>query len=249
MTDATFAVELVDTHCHVDLFTNPAAVVRATSVRRIHTIAVTNAPSVFENTERLSRGSQYVYPALGLHPELVATHGHEVSRMWALLTRTRFVGEVGLDYVTADRDVRARQRAIFSEILSRCATYGDKTITVHSRRAASDTIAAIGARFPGRVILHWFSGSLRDLERAIEHGLYFSVNAAMAASQSGRRLIAAMPRDRVTTESDGPFVRAATGTADETSVPTVVRFLANQWRTSESDVARTVLRNSGIGEH
>jgi len=68
-------VELVDAHCHLDLFPDPAALARHVNERRIHTIAVTNAPSVFAHTEHLAAGSAYLHPAIGLHPELVATHG------------------------------------------------------------------------------------------------------------------------------------------------------------------------------
>ncbi len=240
-------MELLDAHCHVDLFPDPAAIVRTATERRIHTIAVTNAPSVFEHTERLANGTDYVHAAVGLHPELIPTHGQEVTRMWPLLERTRFVGEIGLDYSTNDEGLRARQRAVFSEILGKCAAYGDKTITVHSRRAASDTIAAIGDHFPGRVILHWFSGSLRELDRAIQCGLYFSVNPAMVQSSKGRDLIKSMPKDRVLTESDGPFIKAGAQPADPVSTSSVVTFLSTLWRIPEAEVARTVLKNSGLG--
>jgi TatD DNase family protein len=62
----------------------------------------------------------------------------------AHLAETRFVGEIGLDYVTSDRELRRRQREVFSQILARCAEHRDKVLTVHSRRSASDVIAATG---------------------------------------------------------------------------------------------------------
>jgi TatD DNase family protein len=238
-------LELVDAHCHLDLYPDPAALARTVNERRVHTIAVTNAPSVFEYSEKLARTSPYLHAAIGLHPELVPTHGHEMSRIWPFLERTRFVGEVGLDYTTSDSSIRAKQRAIFAEILARCASYGDKTITVHSRRASADTIAAIGDRFPGRVILHWFSGSRKELEKALQFGLYMSVNPAMIQSQKGRDLVAAMPRDRVLTESDGPFVSEGRGPANPTSTSLVLRYLSKLWGTSELDASRSILKNLG----
>lgn len=241
MTDAI--TEYVDAHCHLDLFPDPAALVRRIDERRVHTIAVTNAPSVFAHTERLAAGSRYLRAAAGLHPELVATHGGELDQLWPCLERTRYVGEVGLDYSTNDAALRTRQRAVFDKILERCAAFRDKTITVHSRRASSDTIDAIGERFPGKVILHWFTGTRREVERAARLGLYFSINPAMVTSQKGRELVDAMPRDRVLTESDGPFVKLGPQPADPTSAPIVLNYLARTWRLEVEQVARAVFAN------
>ncbi len=244
MTDG--ALDLVDAHCHLDLFPDPIGLARVIAERRIHTIAVTNAPLVFEHTERLAATTPYLHAAIGLHPELVATHGDQIDRIWEFLERTRFVGEVGLDYTVADRAVHARQRAVFTRILDHCATYRDKTITVHSRRAVPDTIAAIGDGYPGRVILHWFTGTRKQLDHAIQFGLYFSVNVAMVQSQKGRELVAAIPRDRILTESDGPFVRMGPQPASPTSASIVLNHLARTWSVPVDEVAQTVLRNLGL---
>jgi TatD DNase family protein len=199
-------LSLHDTHCHVDLFPDPQAIVREAEVAQVYTIAVTTTPSVFEHLERLLAGSRFVRPAIGLHPELVAARSSELPLFHAALSRTRYVGEVGLDYVTADDAERKLQRRVLSEILTACAEYGDKIITSHSRRAADDVIDAFGAGFRGTWILHWYSGSERALRRALDHGAYFSVNPAMLSSERGRRLISTVPPDRVLLESDGPFV-------------------------------------------
>lgn len=241
-------IEYVDAHCHLDLFPDPAALARQIDDRRVHTIAVTNAPSVFTHTEHIAAGSRYLRAAAGLHPELVATHSGELEQLWPCLERTSYVGEVGLDYSTNDPALRARQRAVFEKILARCAALRDKTITVHSRRASSDTIAAIGDHFPGKVILHWFTGTRREVERAARSGLYFSVNPAMVTSQKGRELIDAMPRDRVLTESDGPFVKLGPQPADPTSVPIVIQYLARTWRLDAAEIAHVVLANLRFGK-
>jgi TatD DNase family protein len=230
-------------HCHVDLFPDPQKLVRAIERSQTHTVAVTNAPSVFQYTEGLAKGCTYVHPALGLHPELVASHGHELDLMWPLLARTRFIGEVGLDYCTSDKGIRARQRTIFTQILERCGATGDKIITVHSRRAVADVLAAIGSRFPGRVIMHWFTGSAGELARASSADLYFSVNHAMLHSPKGRALVAAMPRNRVLIESDGPFVQIAGSAASPESAPATLRGLATLWGVDADAARATILGN------
>lgn len=234
------APQYVDTHCHVDLSPRPAALVRSLDANRIRTIAVTNAPSVFAHTEELAKNSRYLLPAIGLHPELVATHHGELDRFWSCLERTRFVGEVGLDYSTPDGKLRARQRRVFAAILERSAKSGDKIITVHSRRSASDVIATIGDRFPGTVILHWFTGSQRELERAVRIGCYFSINRAMLDSGRGRGLVASIPQDRVLTESDAPFVRSSPTEPGPLSVISTTKALSALWRTGHEEAANTI---------
>jgi TatD DNase family protein len=163
--------------------------------------------------------------------------------MAALISAVRFVGEVGLDYTTGDNEARARQRAVFAEILDRCSTAGDKVITVHSRRAAADAIAVVGPRYAGRVILHWFSGTKGELERAISYGLFFSVNPSMLTTAKGRDLVARMPQDRVLLESDGPFVRERGGTASPLGLATTLTGLATHWRVSPRRASEIVAAN------
>lgn len=235
--------QYLDVHFHFDLFKDPAQLITEIERLRVRTIAVTNAPSVFHHTLNVSRSTQYLLPAVGLHPELVATHGRELETMWPMLDQTRFVGEIGLDYVTSDSDNRTAQRNVFSRIVEHCAAYGDKILSIHSRRSAADVVKAIGERYPGRVILHWFSGSRRELERAIDSGFYFSVGPAMVRSKNGISLLSAMPRDRVLTETDGPFVQTSGRPARPGDVVTVLEAIGKHWNVLPAEAKATVSQN------
>jgi len=244
---------LVDTHCHLDLYPDPAALLCRIEELRIYTIAVTNAPSVFSHTRRLTEKSRFVRAALGLHPELVKTHAHERELFWKHLPETRYVGEVGLDYITNDSADRALQREVFSEVLERCAAAGEKLITVHSRRAASTVIDMVGKDFPGTVILHWFSGTVREADRASANGLYFSINPSMVRTNSGKALIERMDPSRVLTETDGPFVSVGKEAATPPDTLIVIRHLATLWQVTETEAADRVLltfrKTLGDGQH
>lgn len=234
---------LVDAHCHIDLYDDPAQVVADAEAHQVYTIAVTNAPSVFAHTAQLAENSRYVRAALGLHPELVHSHGHEVNRFPQLLSQTRYVGEIGLDYTTNDPSIRSAQREVLDQILSWCAESGNKVLTLHSRRAATDTIAAIGNNYSGKVILHWFSGNNAELEQAAEYGMYFSVNAAMVRSNKGRSIIQRMPLERVLTESDGPFVSINNRPANPASVNQTLNGLADIWGIAAEEARERVITN------
>lgn len=237
------ATKLVDTHCHLDLYPDPAAIATRCEVEGVYTVAVTNAPAVFERTEELTRGMRYVRPALGLHPELAVQRRGELPKMWDLLERTRYIGEVGLDYQPGNEDQRAIQRTVFDQILQRCDAMGNKVLTVHSRGSAEDVVAAVGASFRGVVILHWYSGSQKVLDRAVAQGCYFSINPAMCQGKRFRSLLAGIPRERVLTETDGPFVSVGRRAAQPSDVRGVTQTIAAEWGEDEADVRTRIFGN------
>lgn len=240
MTNNSF---LVDTHCHIDLYKNPAAVVRETERNRVYTIAVTNAPFVFKHTAELVAGCHYVRAAAGLHPELVAKYGNQIEKLRPLIKETKYVGEIGLDYTTTDENLRLKQRKILERVLGWCAEEKGKVLTLHSRRAAADVISMIGDSFQGRAILHWFTGNTKEVERAVCFGMYFSINPAMVSSDRGKALISAMPIDRILTESDGPFVKIAGRDCMPENLSFVVDELAKIWSFSREQAQHKIYEN------
>lgn len=236
-------LSLVDAHCHIDLFENPHSVAEEAESCHIYTIAVTNTPSVYAYTESMVEGLSYIRSAVGLHPELAVTRKHELSQMWQILKRTRYVGEIGLDYQTTDESDRRVQVKVLEQILACCAEYGNKVLTVHSRRAAEDLISVIGKDYPGKTILHWYSGSIRELKRALNYGFYFSVNSAMVKSKRGRNLISKIPRDRLLTETDGPFIRISGELANPRHVSQVLKGLGEIWSIGFDEARGQVLGN------
>lgn len=231
-------MRLHDTHCHVDLYEDRAALLEEIERAGIHTVAVTNAPSVYRVTERLTAGKRFVRPALGLHPELVPSHGHELDLFEQLLPNVRYVGEVGLDYASATAEERMAQRRIFERILTLLQQSGGRILTVHSRRSADDVVDMVLTHAPGPAILHWFNGGAKVLARAREAGLWFSVNHAMLRAAQGRERVAAFRRDRVLLESDGPFVDVRGVPARPSHGAEVLLQLAEVWECSleEADI-------------
>lgn len=236
-------LRLVDTHCHIDLYPNSKQVVEMAERSCVYTIAVTNAPFVFPHTRELTFGKKFVRAAIGLHPELVAEHASELPQMLQFLRETRYVGEVGLDYTVKDEVLRRKQRDVFQAIMNACTEDQNKILTVHSRRAVSDVLACVGKDFPGTIILHWFSGTPRELAAALAVGCYFSVNPAMCTSMHGRKIISKIPRDHVLTETDGPFVTLKSRPAEPADVQLVTEVIADLWKISTGEVQRVVFDN------
>jgi TatD DNase family protein len=200
---------LVDFHAHLDLYPDLEEAIRLCDRSEVATLAVTTTPRAFPRNLALAQKSAYVRVALGLHPQLVAERAAEISMFEELLPQTRYVGEVGLD--ASPRFYRSfdRQKDVFGRILRLCGEAGGKVLSVHSVRSVKHVLDMVETFLPadrGRVVLHWFTGSVSEARRAVDLGCYFSINEQMAHSPKFEAFLKAVPSKRLLTETDGPFV-------------------------------------------
>ena len=193
-----------DTHMHFDLFKDRQKVIDYCNNNRIYTIAVTNLPNLYEKYYNQNIQSKYLKIALGFHPELVSEYKTQIKKFDQYATTTKYIGEVGLDYSSNDKENRNDQKIIFDRIVQTCNTFGDKVLTVHSRKAENDVLSILENN-TNKIIMHWFSGSLKQQELALSNGYYFSINHQMLQSKNGRRIIDFIPIERILIESDAPF--------------------------------------------
>lgn len=221
----------VDTHCHLDRYDNPQEVLAEAKRQGVVVVAVTETPADFRRQIALLADDRYLRPALGAHPLCAARlRGREFESFFASLGQTDYVGEIGLDLSRAGRPTARRQFEVFERIL--CDTRArSKVLTIHSRGAAKEVVdrmeqaSAVG-------IMHWYTGSLSVAERALAAGLYFSVNPSMVRSKRGKRLLQLLPKDRVLTETDGPYCRVGSRKGVPSDVISVVEHLGICWGVS-----------------
>jgi TatD DNase family protein len=230
---------VIDFHCHIDLYPNPAAVLEEVVRRHCYVLAVTTSPLAWTGTKRLVGSVRRVRIGLGLHPELVATRAKEIDRFCELVAETDFIGEVGIDGSRPHQSSLPVQQEIFRTILATAAAHGGRVISVHSRGAAATVLQELGrCDRANKPVLHWFSGTQRELESAIEMGCWFSVGPAMLKTSKGFALAARMPANRVLTESDGPFTRKNGASMYPWDVTDAEVVLGKAWGVS-ADEART----------
>ncbi len=205
-------MKFIDTHCHLDLSKNRNSFSKKINNNKIYTIAVTNLPKLFQKNKVILPETQYIKHALGYHPELVPQFPDQIGVFKQLIGKTRYIGEIGIDGSVKYKQSFIKQTEIFEEILSLCDKHKDKILTIHSRRAEIEVISLISKYPHSKKILHWYSGSLAEAEKAVELNCYFSFNHRMLSSKNGKNLLAMIPKERVLLETDFPF-----GYSDETS--------------------------------
>lgn len=235
---------MIDFHCHLDLYPDPAAVAAAAQQEQVAVLSVTTTPSAFAGTATLAAERPMIRTALGLHPELAQQRGHELALFDQLVATTPFVGEIGLDGSPRFAQSRTVQADVFTHILRSCADAGGRILSIHSRGAVRPVLDALRVQpHAGTPVLHWFTGTVRQAKAAIEQGCWFSVGAPMLMTARGRELMTMLPRDRVLTETDGPFATREDRTVAPRDVSDAVRLLAASWGTGASDVEDQIAFN------
>ena len=195
-----------DTHLHLDLLENKSKIILQIEKSKNYTIAVTNLPPLYEKLNK-EVSSKYIRVALGFHPDLLNQYKKYIPEMWKYLNHTRYIGEVGLDSKKKSKIEFKEQVSFFEKLINKCNILGNKVISVHSRGSENEVLSVIGNDFNGKIILHWYSGTIMNLEKAVKNGFYFSVNIAMLQSNNGMRIINRIPLDKILIESDSPFVK------------------------------------------
>ena len=244
--DVSVTAGLVDFHCHLDLYPDHETAVREADEAGVFTLAVTTTPRAWPRNHELAQRTKHVRAALGLHPQLVAEREAEIALWDDYLSETRYVGEVGLDAGPRYYKSMEAQQRVFQHVLRRCAGAGDKIITVHSVRAVRAVLEHVEAFLPrsrGKVVMHWFTGTKSEARRAMELGCYFSINAAMLASERHLTMVQAIPLDRLLTETDGPFTRTEDRPSKPSDVASVVEELGRLHRLPAAQVAKIVRDN------
>jgi TatD DNase family protein len=232
-----------DTHCHLDLYSDPYSVAAVTEQQRITTVAVTNLPSAYYAAKPHMRQFKYLKLAVGLHPLLSQNHTEKEKQLFQrALSETNYVGEIGLDFSKHGAGTKEQQVESFKFVLG-LLQRERKLVTIHSRRAEIVVLQLLKEFDVHPVIFHWYSGPLKTLDDIIEAGHYFSLNTAMINSKNGQRIVKHIPQDKILTETDGPFVKTRGQPATPRDVALINQYIAQHWNIPQDVVINQLDRN------
>lgn len=234
---------LVDLHCHLDLFPNYLAVKKEAEDNKVYCLCVTTAPSAYAGTKQRLE-SKYVKIGIGIHPEVAQERQGELGIFDQHVAGARYIGEVGLDGSARFASSMTAQIAVLNHVLRSAGAHGVKLYSIHSRGAASEVLTAIQPFFQnGPMVLHWFSGGVGELRRAIDMGCYFSVGPSMTKSKSGKAIIKLLPKNKILTETDGPFTQLSGQPMRPVHVDQALGDIADLWAAPVSEAKAQVWEN------
>lgn len=197
---------MMDLHCHLDLFPNAISLLPQVNNRNLFTLAVTTSPRAWQASSSVMAKYAHIAVGLGFHPELIADRISEMPLMLRALEQVKYVGEIGLDGTPRNKATLPIQTEAFCRIIRDCGKYRTHVMSIHSRAAVSQVLSILEKRNTHAIpILHWFTGSQRELIRAVDMGCWFSVNPSMLVHSGSKRLVTQMPLNRILPETDGPF--------------------------------------------
>jgi len=263
---------LIDSHVHLDFYDDPApifAAAHAAGVGQMLAIGIGQGPDTMHRALDFAHLHPQVFASAGIHPQEAA---HATPEALAKLTRLAedprciAIGEIGLDYYHLDNpDIAVQQAAFIAQM--QIAAHAGKPILIHCRTSELATPAA-KARFgsadasadllalleqhwaptglPG--VLHCFSGTQADANRALAIGFYlsFAGNVTYPKSTTIQQVAASAPSDRILIETDAPFLAPIPYRGQQNQPALVIHtaaFLADLRRTSAEAIAQQTTAN------
>jgi TatD DNase family protein len=157
-----------------------------------------------------------VLAAVALHPNEAPRLAEAGELDAALVTidelaswsRTRAIGETGLDYFRTGEEGRDAQHYSF-EVHIDIAKRHSLALQIHDRDAHDDVLATlkrVGA--PERTVFHCFSGDIDMAKYAVEQGWYLSFAGTFTFKKNDhlREALALAPRTQILVETDAPYL-------------------------------------------
>ncbi|MBO4520242.1 MAG: TatD family hydrolase [Alphaproteobacteria bacterium] len=160
-------------------------------------------PADWEKVIELAEKRKNIYPFIGTHPWYADQHNSSLLKRLLNDYSAAGIGEIGLDSIKSN----PAQESTFEEQMTIAAEM-NRPCVIHCVRSF-DKVAACLKRLkkrPPALMFHGFSGTLEQAEFLSRFNAYFSFSgtALFPERQKLRKVIAALPADRLLVETDAP---------------------------------------------
>ena len=176
-------------------------------------IGVLNCGASMEGTRmsvELSNKYDFIYSAVGVHPEYADIVNEEIINELRKLTqnpKVKAIGEIGLDYFHAENPNRDIQKAAFRQQME-LARELKLPVIIHDRDAHMDTLKIL-KEFPGVIgSIHCFSGSAEFAKECLNLGYYIGFTGVITFKNARKAAEVALevPMNRILVETDCPYM-------------------------------------------
>ena len=211
---------LFDTHAHYDDdWFDADRDALLSSMPANHVGLILNPGCTVETSEtaiRLAETYDFMYAAVGIHPEYSVGVGQaELDRIRALSAhpKVKAIGEIGLDYYWEKRapettPPREQQKELLRAQLELAREVGLPVI-IHDREAHEDCFQIVKDYAADvRGVYHCYSGSLETAKEILKLGWYLSFTGVITygRAKKARHIIENLPMERIMIETDSPYL-------------------------------------------
>lgn len=218
---------------------------------------VVNVGSTVETTKQsiqLADTYEFVYAAAGIHPsEIEELDESKIDwlRQQAEHPKVVAIGEIGLDYYwEKDEAVREKQRYWFKKQLV-VAKKAGLPVIIHSRDAASDTMAIMKDAYADHIqgVIHCFSYSEEIAQEYVRMGYFIGVGGVVTFKNAKKlkEVVSKIPLESILLETDCPYMAPEPYRGKRNSsvyLPLVVKEIARIKEVTEQEVIEVTSRNA-----
>lgn len=208
-----------------------------------------------EDTYALMKKYDFIYGALGVHPDEVGEMTEEkLTWLESLFEEEKAVavGEIGLDYYW-DKEPREVQKHWFIRQLQMACKL-KKPVNIHSRDAAQDTFDILKEYhakqegFAGGII-HCYSGSVEMAREYIKLGYHIGVGGVVTFKNSKvlKEVVKEIALERIVTETDCPYLAPTPHRGKRNSslyIPYIIEEIAKLKGISPEEAEEVTFRNA-----
>ena len=162
------------------------------------------------NACRLAREYDYIYAAVGSHPDVADEVNEEVLEQYRKLCRenpkVKAIGEIGLDYHYEDIPRQIQLQAFRAQM--ELARELGLPVIVHERDAHEDGMKVV-EEFPEVTgVFHCYSGSAEMAKVLVKKGWYIGFTGVLTFKNAKKAIQVAsqLPLDRIVLETDCPYM-------------------------------------------
>jgi TatD DNase family protein len=241
--------KLFDAHCHLtfpDFDADRSQVAERAAANGITIVNSSVSPDEVEGMLRLLKEHVNVYWTMGL--SAAETDVNKVDDTMAAIRENRDsiigIGEVGLDYHwVKDETLRLVERENFARFIG-LSDEIRMPLVVHSRNAEEHCINMLEENGKN-ALMHCFSGTLEQAERALKLGCLISIPTNVVYSKQKQELARSVPLDSIVLETDAPYLAPTPKTRNEPlNVMRSVEKIAELKNASAGEVAAKTTQNA-----
>ena len=162
------------------------------------------------NVDKLTREYDYIYGAVGSHPDVADEVNEAVLEEYRTLCKAnpkiKAIGEIGLDYHYEDIPREIQQRAF--RLQMELARERNLPVIVHERDAHEDGMKIV-TEFPEVTgVFHCYSGSAEMAKWRVNRGWYIGFTGVLTFKNARKAVEVAsqIPLDRIVLETDCPYM-------------------------------------------
>jgi TatD DNase family protein len=207
---------MIDSHIHLDKYPRDHLdqLIEEWRLEGIEGVVAvsTNLASAYQTLELKESYPEFVYAALGYHPEQALPQTQEINELRSLIKSERknivAIGEVGLPHYELPSLNDPPIEGYLDLLQSFCelGVEQDLPLVLHAVHDKAElALDLLSSHKVAKAHFHWLKAPVTFLEKIIQAGYYISVTPEVCYRERDQKLVEQVPLQQLLLETDGPW--------------------------------------------